>query len=118
MDETALIEWLREKANQQAGAAETLLPYPSGQSCADTAAALQQAADLIESISYKLEPFQKRVTDLGYDDLDALLIVFERNIKWLDAIQTALKRYRVSLTKTEAEAFRDLTSAIEEPPHG
>lgn len=65
----------------------------------------------------KLEGFQKRVTTMGYDDFDALAKVFYRNVNWLQAIMDALKRYRgCSLTKTEAEAFGDLTSAIEEPP--
>ena len=78
------------------------------------------AAELLRSerdaALLKLQGFQTRMTEMGYLDLDQLATVFYRNVNWLQAIQDALKRYRVSLTKTEAEAFRDLTAAIEQPP--
>jgi hypothetical protein len=76
----------------------------------------KMAVNALRSLQCKLECFQKPVTEMGYDNLDALVAVHQRNVKWLEAIRDALSRYRVSLTKTEAEAFRDLTRAIEEPP--
>lgn len=77
----------------------------------------RRAAAIIKEQRSRLEePFQKRVTDLGYDNLETLVAVHQRNVKWLEAIHYALRKYRVSLVKTEAEAFRDLTHAIEEPP--
>lgn len=64
----------------------------------------------------KLSSDSKRVTDLGYDNLDDMIAVLRRNAAWLEAIHEALNRYRVTLTKSEPEAFRDLTRAIQEPP--
>ena len=77
---------------------------------------LASLLNAFDSQALKLQGFQTRMTEMGYLDLDQLATVFYRNVNWLQAIQDALKRYRVSLTKTEAEAFRDLTAAIEQPP--
>lgn len=44
------------------------------------------AADEAEAARSALDEIRKRVTDLGYDNLDALLEVFQRNIKSLENI--------------------------------
>lgn len=78
-------------------------------------AELADVRKVLAERSSKLEGLQNPVADLGYDNLDALVAVHQRNVKWLEQIDEALRLYRIP-NKAEPQAFLDLTRAIEEPP--